>query len=128
MLAARVKVLHEYVCGVEAQRIPYNHVLLRQIAAFLSQLPAVDTPDFEREFLAEMNDTLLLMQLCAMTSGVAQLQDLCDRITAVHGAPRSPSASRLTSCIPLIISLRRQTVRRGVVPEHGLSFDWCPGL
>jgi len=46
MLAARVKVLHEYVAGVEAGRLPLNHALLRQIAAFLSQLPAADTVRF----------------------------------------------------------------------------------
>ena len=95
MLAARVKLLHEYVSGVADGRLAHNHALLRQVAAFLRQLPITDSPAFEREFLSEVNDTLLMMQLCSMTSGVAQLQDIADRSSVIFaGGGRTRAAAR----------------------------------
>jgi len=35
--------------------------------------------------MTEINDTLLLMQLSTMTSGVAALGDYTDRLSVVHG-------------------------------------------
>lgn len=94
MLAARVKLLHEYVAGVAEGRVPHNHALLRKIAAFLRQLPPSDSAAFERELLAEANDTLLMMLVTSMTHGVAQIQDMCDRVALTHGEKQTRMGRR----------------------------------
>jgi COP9 signalosome complex subunit 6 len=94
MLAARVRVLHEYVAAVAAGTAPHDHAMLREIAALLRQLPAVEPAAFEREFLTEVNDTLLMSYLTAMTKGTAQAGELADRLTTVHGDRQSRRATR----------------------------------
>jgi COP9 signalosome complex subunit 6 len=94
MLAARVRVLHEYVSAVCAGTVPHDHALLREIAALLRQLPAVEPATFERDYLTEVNDTLLMSYLTAMTKGTAQIGELADRLNAVHGDKQSRRATR----------------------------------
>lgn len=94
MLAARVRVLQEYVAAVASGSIQTDHALLREIAALLRQLPAVEPAAFEREYLTEVNDTLLMSYLTAMTKGTAQVGELADRLNVVHGDRQSRRATR----------------------------------
>ena len=94
MLAARVRVLHDYVSAVSAGTLPHDHALLRDIAALLRQLPAVDPAGFERQYLTEVNDTLLMSYLTAMTKGTAQVGDLAEKLHQVHGDRQSRRATR----------------------------------
>jgi COP9 signalosome complex subunit 6 len=89
MLAARVRVLHEYVSAVSAGTASHDHALLREIAALLRQLPALEPASFEREYLTEVNDTLLMSYLTAMTKGTAEVGGLAERLNAVHGDKQS---------------------------------------
>ena len=94
MLASRVRVLHDYVAAVAQGTLPHDHALLRQIAALLRQLPSAEPEAFDHEHLTEVNDTLLLMYLTAMTKGTVQIQDLTDRLNTVHGDRQSRRAMR----------------------------------
>ena len=94
MLAARVRMLHAYVSAVAAGTAPHDHELLREIAALLRQLPAVDPAAFEREYLTEVNDTLLMAYLTAMTKGTAQVGELAEKLNAVHGERQNRRATR----------------------------------
>lgn len=86
MLSARVRVLQDYVTAVAEGKAPHNHALMRQIAALLRQLPAAaDQQAFEREFMTELNDMLLMLDVTAMTRGTAQVHDVADRLNVVHG-------------------------------------------
>jgi hypothetical protein len=86
MLAARVRVLNDYVTAVTEGKAPHNHAIMRQIAALLRQLPAAaDKPAFEQEFMTELNDTLLMLEVTAMTKGTALVHDAADRLNVVHG-------------------------------------------
>ena len=94
MLAVRVRVLHDYVSAVAAGTLPHDHALLREIAALLRQLPAADPATFEREYLTEVNDTLLMSYLTAMTKGTAQVGALAEKLNSVHGDRQSRRATR----------------------------------
>lgn len=94
MLAARVRALYAYVNAVAAGTAPHDHALLREINALVRQLPAAEPESFERDFLTEVNDTLLMQYLTVMTKGTAQVAELAEKLNAVHGDRQSRRAAR----------------------------------
>jgi hypothetical protein len=51
MLNLRIEAITQYLEGVCGSTAPPDHALLRQIASLTRQLPAVDTPNFQQNFL-----------------------------------------------------------------------------
>lgn len=81
MLNERIGSVTQYLEAVDAGEQPVDHQLLRQIASLARQLPTVDTEQFQKEFLMEHNDALLMVYLASMTKGTAQINDVADKFT-----------------------------------------------
>lgn len=108
MLSERIKVCLQYVVDVRAGKLPRDHDTLRAIKAILAGMPAMDSPEFRREFLKvssvtwehtsteysvfthtlppslcvlqEYNDVLLTDYLASMTKGLNALNEVsCSR-------------------------------------------------
>ena len=60
-----------------------DHSLVRRVAALARRLPALDTPDFRRDFLREQNDGLLTIYLANVTRGVADTANLVDKLNVL---------------------------------------------
>ena len=56
---------------------------MRRVAALARRLPALDTPDFRRDFLREQNDGLLTIYLANVTRGVADTANLVDKLNVL---------------------------------------------
>jgi hypothetical protein len=48
--------------------LPIDHSLLRQVSSLVRRLPAIDSAQFQEEFLTEYNDTLLMTYLAGKRS------------------------------------------------------------
>lgn len=90
-MCRRVQVLIDYLQSEEKS----DPALLRSIKNICDSLPVVDaTPEFQKAFLGEMSDSLLMTECAAMTRAaestqvcaeVALCDALVDRLTAVAG-------------------------------------------
>ena len=94
MLAARLRVLHEYVAGVAAGTTPHDHALLREISALLRQVPAADSAAYERGFMSDANDTLLMGYLTSMTKGTALTGTMAEALNLACGDKQSRRSTR----------------------------------
>mmetsp|Transcript_3729 Transcript_3729/g.13352 ORF Transcript_3729/g.13352 Transcript_3729/m.13352 type:complete len:331 (-) Transcript_3729:984-1976(-) len=79
MLASRVRVLHEYVELVRAGQLPYDHALLRDISSLTRRLPAMNSDQFQQDFLTDYNDTLLVTYLASITKGTSAVNELVEK-------------------------------------------------
>jgi len=84
MLNMRIKILVNFLEATKAGKIPKDHALLRRISMLTSQLPAIDTAAFRREFINEYNDALLITYLATVTKGASGINDLLDKFSIVN--------------------------------------------
>lgn len=67
-----------------AGEIPFHHGLVRKISSLVHSLPAMDSPDFNKDYLTDYNDTLLAIYLASMTKGVSAANDIVDKFTLAY--------------------------------------------
>lgn len=50
----------------------------------MHSLPAMDSPDFNTDYLTDYNDTLLAIYLASITKGVAAANDIADKFSIAY--------------------------------------------
>jgi len=84
MLNQRVKILLAYLQASREGKLPRDHGLLRRLASLVNQLPAIDTAQFQQEFINEYNDALLVTYLSTMTKGANGVNEMIDKFNVSY--------------------------------------------
>ncbi|KAG4132494.1 hypothetical protein ERO13_D08G036800v2 [Gossypium hirsutum] len=84
MLNSRIRVLHQYLVGMQKGDIPCESSLLRQVSSLLRRLPAVESEKFQDDFLMEYNDTLLITYLAMFTNCSSTMNELVDKFNTTY--------------------------------------------
>jgi len=84
MLSMRIKILLQYLEASKAGKVPKDHGLLRKVASLCNQLPAIDTPGFNQDFINEYNDALLIAYLASITKGANATNELIDKFNVTY--------------------------------------------
>lgn len=94
MLNTRVKIIAKVMEDMATGKIPFQHSLVRKVAALTQNLPAASSEAFTKDFLMEYNDALLAVQLSVMTKGITITNDVVDKCNlAYEKAARRPGRS-----------------------------------
>eukprot|EP00882_Tetradesmus_deserticola_P007977 GHRQ01008401.1.p1 GENE.GHRQ01008401.1~~GHRQ01008401.1.p1 ORF type:complete len:320 (+),score=177.84 GHRQ01008401.1:360-1319(+) len=80
MLVAKLGVIQQQVQAVADGQLPFPHAMMRQVNSLVCSLPALDNPQFKKEYLTEYNDTLATLLLSGTTQSLAGLAELADRL------------------------------------------------
>ena len=84
MLAERIEVITKYLDAVGSGKIAGDHEILRQIKSLCSRLPALDTAKFADESMRDLNSTLLVAYLGAVTKGTGMVNDVVDKYNLAY--------------------------------------------
>lgn len=84
MLNSRIRVVHQYLLGMQRGDIPLDNSLLRQVSSLLRRLPAMESEKFQDDFLMEFNDTLLMTYLAMFTNCSSTMNELVDKLNAMY--------------------------------------------
>ncbi|MFQ6625429.1 hypothetical protein Gotur_005979 [Gossypium turneri] len=84
MLNSRIRVLHQYLVGMQKGDIPCESSLLRQVSSLLRRLPAIESEKFQDDFLMEYNDTLLITYLAMFTNSSSTMNELVDKFNTTY--------------------------------------------
>ncbi|MBA0786741.1 hypothetical protein Gotri_025603 [Gossypium trilobum] len=84
MLNSRIRVLHQYLVGMQKGDIPCESSLLRQVSSLLRRLPAIESEKFQDDFLMEYNDTLLITYLAMFTNCSSTMNELVDKFNTTY--------------------------------------------
>jgi len=84
MLNQRIKILLNYLEATKLGKVPVDHGLLRRVASLVNQLPAIDTQQFQQEFINEYNDALMVTYLAAMTKGANNINEMIDKFNVTY--------------------------------------------
>ncbi|KAA3471525.1 COP9 signalosome complex subunit 6a-like [Gossypium australe] len=84
MLNSRIRVLHQYLVGMQKGDIPCESSLLRQVSSLLRRLPAIESEKFQDDFLMEYNDTLLITYLAMFTNCSSTMNELVDKFNTAY--------------------------------------------
>jgi len=84
MLNQRIKILLTYLEATKAGKVPTDHGLLRKVVSLVNQLPAIDTQQFQQEFINEYNDALLVTYLASMTKGSNTINEMIDKFNVTY--------------------------------------------
>eukprot|EP00850_Spirogloea_muscicola_P014911 SM000110S18918 [mRNA] locus=s110:322120:324920:+ [translate_table: standard] len=84
MLSSRIRVLHTFLSSVQKGDVPHQRSLLRQIASLVQKLPAIDSSQFQDDFLTEYNDTLLMTYLASMTKTTSVMNEMVDKFSLAY--------------------------------------------
>lgn len=84
MLNSRIRVLLNYLQGMEKGDIPYDYSLARQVSSLLRRLPAMESSKFQDNFLMEYNDTLLVTYLAMITNCSSTMNELVDKFNTAY--------------------------------------------
>lgn len=79
MLNQRVRALLSLAVKMQRGEMPVDHALLRQLSALALKLPTATGPAFQKDFMSEYNDTLLLIYLASVTQGTNRISELVDK-------------------------------------------------
>ncbi|KAF6257728.1 COP9 signalosome subunit 6 [Scenedesmus sp. NREL 46B-D3] len=80
MLVSKLSVIQQQVAQVADGRAPFPHAMMRQVNSLVCSLPALDNPQFKKDYLTEYNDTLATLLLSGTTQSLAGLAELSDRL------------------------------------------------
>ncbi|TYH56648.1 hypothetical protein ES332_D08G035100v1 [Gossypium tomentosum] len=84
MLNSRIRVLHQYLVGMQKGDIPCESSVLRQVSSLLRRLPAIESEKFQDDFLMEYNDTLLITYLAMFTNCSSTMNELVDKFNTTY--------------------------------------------
>jgi COP9 signalosome complex subunit 6 len=88
ILERKIGTIIEALRGMRDGTLPVDHGLLRRAARICQQLPAIDSGNFQTQFLNELVDSLLVTYLSAATKTSASLSELTDTYSMVYGSTR----------------------------------------
>lgn len=80
MLVAKLGIIQQQVEQVAEGAVPFPHAMMRQVNSLVCSLPALDNPQFKKDYLTEYNDTLATLLLAGTTQSLAGLAELGDRL------------------------------------------------
>ncbi|TYJ20978.1 hypothetical protein E1A91_A08G033700v1 [Gossypium mustelinum] len=83
MLNSRIRVVHQYLVGMQKGDIPCESSLLRQVS-LLRRLPAIESEKFQDDLLMEYNDTLLITYLAMFTNCSSTMNELVDKFNTAY--------------------------------------------
>jgi len=84
MLNQRIKILLSYLEATKNSKVPIEFGLLRRIESLVNQLPAIDTSQFQQEFINEYNDALVITYLATMTKGSNVINEMIDKFNVSY--------------------------------------------
>ncbi|KAK9015093.1 hypothetical protein V6N11_006216 [Hibiscus sabdariffa] len=84
MLNSRIRVLHQYLVGMQIGDIPCENALLRQVSSLLRRIPATESEKFQDDFLMEYNDTLFVTYLATFTNCSSTMNDVVDKFNTAY--------------------------------------------
>ena len=84
MLYFRVRLIMDYLRGVQAGDLPKNHEILREISSLCDQLPILESRSFEKDFFSQTNDVLLMSYLAAITKGISAASEFITKANMVY--------------------------------------------
>jgi Maintenance of mitochondrial structure and function len=86
ILEAKIGIIGQLVLGMHDGKIPMDHSLLRKANKIYQQLPAIDSGNFEGQFLNELVDTLMMTYLSSSTKTSSTLNELTETYSLVYAA------------------------------------------
>ena len=86
ILEKKIAVITALLKGTQDGTIPVCHSLLRKANKIYQQLPAIDSGNFEGQFLNELVDTLMMTYLSSSTKTTNSLAELTDTYSMVYGS------------------------------------------
>lgn len=89
MLLPRIQSLCEYLQKVQSGEAKFDHAVMREIGRLCDLLPAANSGDFEKRYLTEYSDVMLLTYLSVLTQGVQSLNMAADAHVLSRPPPRS---------------------------------------
>lgn len=84
MLHSRVKLVLEYLRGVESGQLPRNHEILRSVYSLSHRLPVVQGQHFHQEFYNQCNDVGLMTYLGIITKGCNDMNQLVNKFNLLY--------------------------------------------
>eukprot|EP00891_Asterochloris_glomerata_P005404 jgi/Astpho2/5404/e_gw1.00076.27.1_t len=86
MLIGRISILLQLLQRMHsaAGALPYDHSLVRETKGLLRRLPAINTAEFQQDFLAEYNDAMLTVFMSSLTKGVQGINEIVDKHTIAY--------------------------------------------
>jgi COP9 signalosome complex subunit 6 len=84
MLNQRIATIMRFVEMQKSGALPLDLRILRRVKALCQLLPAVDSLEFQQEFLNEYNDTLLVTYLATITKTSNTLNELIDKFNVTY--------------------------------------------
>ena len=84
MLLPRIQCLCEYLQKVQSGEAKFDHAIMRDIGRLCDLLPAANSGDFEKRFITEYSDVMLLTYLSTLTQGVQSLNMAADAHVLNH--------------------------------------------
>mmetsp|Transcript_6661 Transcript_6661/g.7424 ORF Transcript_6661/g.7424 Transcript_6661/m.7424 type:complete len:296 (+) Transcript_6661:133-1020(+) len=82
MLRTRLQILHQFV--KDSPDIQKDHKFMRQLNGVCNRLPAIESEEFETQFLQGFTESLLLTYLSTLTKGASQLDDLIGKFQVMR--------------------------------------------
>lgn len=89
MLQARVAVIGKFLAAAEEGGVPKDHAILRQIAGVCARLPAVSSPQLDKAFRGECDDSTVVGYLSGVTRTMCALNDLVAKFSFAYDKPVS---------------------------------------
>lgn len=86
-LVHRVSTICDYLQKVDRQQLQIDYAALRDIAGLVDKLPPLQdysTPGLQAEYLRDLNDSLAVSYLAAITKSTAAVHDLLEKFAVVH--------------------------------------------
>lgn len=99
MLNSRIAIVQKFLRATAEGKVEKNHELLRQINSLCHRLPVTDSRDFQKDFMTEYNDGLLIAYLAAVTKSTSDLSQVIGKLsmTSSGGGPMGRSMMSMIS-------------------------------
>ncbi len=92
-LGKKVDVIVDYLEGVQTGRLMADQSLIRKAAKICQMLPAIDSDQFSQKFSEEINDSLMVTYLSAVTRTLHGLSQTTDHYTSLYGEKKGGGMS-----------------------------------
>eukprot|EP01128_Nolandella_sp_AFSM9_P004095 TRINITY_DN178_c0_g8_i1.p1 TRINITY_DN178_c0_g8~~TRINITY_DN178_c0_g8_i1.p1 ORF type:complete len:325 (+),score=92.48 TRINITY_DN178_c0_g8_i1:93-977(+) len=84
ILNDRMALLAKYLEDVKGGKLVADPAIIRSIGALTQLLPVIDSPQFDKDFLTEYTDAMLITYLTAITKTSAALTEMLDKFNVAH--------------------------------------------
>ncbi|KAK9849666.1 hypothetical protein WJX84_003105 [Apatococcus fuscideae] len=84
MLQGRIRLVSDHVDKMASGHVPFDHSLVRQISSTLQRFPAVETSQFQDDYLKDHNDALLTILLSSWINCTSAVNELVDKFNVAY--------------------------------------------